>query len=108
MAIESVDQLFENALPEKLREIEIPPDWDFKVQFEIQENDNWYLFIQEGDYKIFKGVYENPGLTVKVNEQNFLKLVNREMSPHMAVFTRKVKLEGDLGILTKVQSLKVF
>ncbi|MBN1997924.1 SCP2 sterol-binding domain-containing protein [candidate division KSB1 bacterium] len=108
MAIESVDQLFESILPEKLKQINIPENLNIKVQFKIEKDQNWYLLVNKGQCDISRGFYQDPELTVEVSERNFLKLVNREMNPQMAVFTGKVRLKGDLRILTKIQSLDFF
>ena len=43
--------------------------------------------------------------TVKVDKDDFMSLVNGDLNPMMAFMSGKIKVEGDMGVAMKLQSL---
>jgi len=43
--------------------------------------------------------------TIKISKENFGKLLNGDLNPMMAFMGGKVKVDGDLGVAMKLQSL---
>ncbi|CAB4069453.1 Hydroxysteroid dehydrogenase-like protein 2 [Lepeophtheirus salmonis] len=75
----------------------------------IQKVNAVYVFDVEGEGKYFvdlkkengligkSNINEDPDVTISINQENFLKLFNRELKPATAFMTGKLKLSGDLS-----------
>lgn len=58
-----------------------------------------------GDTNVVTASDAEAACVIKVTPENFMKLVKGELNPMMAVMTGKVKIDGDMGVAMKIQSL---
>ena len=71
---------------------------DVVFQWEISggEGGSWFVAVKDGNCEVKEGTHDNPNVTLKLADQDFLKLMTGELNP-MAAFTGgKLRIEGDL------------
>ncbi|WP_075981675.1 SCP2 sterol-binding domain-containing protein [Bacillus massilinigeriensis] len=65
----------------------------------------YQLKFAEQTGKLIEGENEKANCTLKLSDKNFLKLINGTLNPTTAFMMGKVKIEGDLGLAMKLQSI---
>ncbi len=67
---------------------------------------DWFIHIHEGQLEVVPGVAEGtPDLTVTVDTADYLALLNGEMDPLAAYLRGKVKVQGDVKLVYRLQYL---
>lgn len=67
---------------------------------------DWFIRIRDGQLKVVPGVAaETPDLTVTVNTADYLALLNGEMDPLKAYLRGKVKVQGEVKLVYRLQYL---
>ena len=76
-------------------------------QWDITGDDGgkWHVVLKDDDVKVGDGVAENPNITLTLETQNFMDLVNGKLNGQMAFLTGKLKIQGDMTLAMKLQSL---
>jgi uncharacterized protein (DUF697 family)/putative sterol carrier protein len=70
------------------------------------EGGQWTVDLAKVDHPVSRGLRGRPKLTVKAEDQFFLKLVQGKADPQVAVFTGKLKLEPmDVELATSVAKI---
>jgi putative sterol carrier protein len=67
------------------------------------EGGNWIVIIKDQKLQISEGTNLSPTLTLKMNENDFLDMVNGKLSAEKAFFTGKVQFKGNIGIALKLR-----
>jgi putative sterol carrier protein len=85
--------------PEKAKGI------DAIVQVNITgvEGGSWTVTIRDQKLQISEGTHLSPTLTLKMNENDFLEMVNGKLSAEKAFFTGKVQFKGNIGVALKLR-----
>ena len=58
-----------------------------------------------GDANTVSNEDKDADCTIKVSQENFAKVIKGELNPTMAFMTGKIKLDGDMSVAMKLQSL---
>ncbi|WP_054636759.1 SCP2 sterol-binding domain-containing protein [Thalassobacillus sp. C254] len=76
-------------------------------QFDITGEEEGVFQIQftDGQVHYQKGKLHAPDCTLKMKDNNFLKLVQGELNPATAFMTGKLKIEGGMGNALKLQKI---
>ena len=76
------------------------------IQFNISgpEGGKWIVDLKDGSMGVREGD-EEANCTFSATDDNFVKLIKREMKPEMAIMTGKVKLTGDVMLAMKLAGL---
>ena len=77
-------------------------DFDKKVKFDF--GDIGKLFL-DGENNVAKNEDEQADATIKVDWNDFMKLAQGQLDPTMAFMQGKLKIEGDMSVAMKLQSL---
>jgi hypothetical protein len=108
MAAESVRDVFERHMPEKLRG---KPDVVAKInavyQFNISgpSGGQWSVDCTQPGGAIATGTSAGARCTVNCIDSDFLNIVNGKLNPQMAFMSGKLKIQGDMGLAMKLQQI---
>ena len=71
---------------------------DVVFQFDISGADggSWYITVKEGTCEVSEGLHGSPTTTIKMADEDFVKLITGELKAVPAFTSGKLKIEGDL------------
>ena len=79
---------------------------DHSYRFEIEGEGVWNVRIQAGTIVVTEDGNENGAdATIRTTAEVFERIVSGQQSPATAYMTGKVKVDGDLGAVMKLQRL---
>ncbi len=109
MAVNTPREFIEEVLPDKLSDPEKLKDIDASVQLVIagEEGGEWYLLIKDQKVEVQKSALDDPKITIRMKDKDFVKLVNGELSGQRAFMTGKLKFKGDMSLGIKLQRLNI-
>jgi putative sterol carrier protein len=95
---------FEKALPQRFKP-EKAAGIDVVTQINITgpEGGIWTVIIKDQKLMVTEGTHLTPKLTLKMNENDFLEMVNGKLSAEKAFFTGKVHFKGDIRMALKLR-----
>ncbi len=68
--------------------------------------DDQSVFIDgTGDANVVSGDNKDADCTISMSMEDLMKLQKGELNPMMAVMSGKIKIQGDMGLAMKLQSL---
>jgi ubiquinone biosynthesis protein UbiJ len=108
MAAESVKDVFERHMPEKLRG---KPDVVAKInavyQFNISgpSGGQWSVDCTQPGGLVASGTAANARCTVQATDADFLNIVNGKLNPQMAFMSGKLRIQGDMALAMKLQQI---
>src|SRR5689334_12465572 len=108
MGAESVKDVFERHMPDRLRS---KPDVVAKVnavyQFNIsgQGGGQWSVDCTTPGGAVTSGTSAAAKCTVNRTDADFLAIVNGKLNPQMAFMSGKLKIQGDMGLAMKLQQI---
>jgi hypothetical protein len=106
-AVQSVREIFERHLPERLK---AKPDVVAKInavyQFHISGAGGgaWSIDCTCGGL-VSAGTVPSARCTVNMTDADFLAVVNGTLNPQMAFMTGKLKIQGDMALAMKLQQI---
>ena len=65
----------------------------------------WYAKFTNGDVSVKQGEAESPNITITVADSDWMDIVNGKLNGQMAFFSGKLKIQGDMALAMKLQSL---
>jgi putative sterol carrier protein len=75
------------------------------LRFEIEGQGSWVVAVREGKITVTEGGDEPADATIRTSDDVFARIVTGEQNPTMAYMSGKVKIDGDLGAVMKLQKL---
>lgn len=91
-----------NVKPEKVKGINATYQWDITGD----NGGKWFATFSDADgAKIGEGQAENPNITITVAAQDWVDIVGGKLNPQMAFLTGKLKIQGDMTLAMKLQSI---
>ena len=64
---------------------------------------NWYVVVADGKCTVEQGDHGSPDITITMTDKNFIDFMNGDLNPTAALMTRKLKLEGNMGLAMKME-----
>ena len=109
MAVSSPREFMETVLPQKLSDPEKLKGLEMDLQFNItgDQGGEWVLSIKDQKAEIREGTVDNPKITLKMKDTDYVKLVNGELSGQKAFMSGKLKFKGDMNTGIKLQKLGI-
>jgi putative sterol carrier protein len=104
MEVKSPREFFDNALPARFKP-EKAKDIDVVTQINITGPDggNWTVTIKDQKLQVIEGVATSPSLTLKMNENDFMDLINERLSAEKAFFTGRIQFRGNIATALKLK-----
>jgi putative sterol carrier protein len=66
---------------------------------------SWTIRIADADFELVEGSSESATSTLTMSAQDFVGLVNGEVNAMAAFMQGRIRLEGDLGLAMKFQTI---
>jgi putative sterol carrier protein len=97
-------EFFEKALPARFKP-EKAAGINVIAQLNVTgpEGGNWTVILKDQKLQVTEGTHAAPTLTLKMNENDFMDMVNGKLSAEKAFFTGKVHFKGDIGVALKLR-----
>ncbi len=108
MAAENVRQVFEQQMPDRLKN---KPDVVSKInavyQFNISgpNGGQWSVDCTQPGGAVTAGQAPLAKCTVNCSDADFLNIVNGKLNAQMAFMSGKLKIQGDMGLAMKLQQI---
>ena len=104
METNTPQEFFEKALPARFKS-EKSSGIDIVAQINITgpEGGNWTVAIKDQKLQVTEGTNPSPTVTLKMNEIDFMEMVNGKLSAEKAFFTGRVQFKGDIGVALKLR-----
>lgn len=76
-------------------------------QFKITGDNggDWSVSIADGNVTVANATAESPNITLTISDENFTNLVQGKLNGQTAFLTGKLKIQGDMTLAMKLQSL---
>lgn len=104
----SVKEVFESKIGGRLADKpEIATNINAVYQFELSgdEPGNWILDLTKSSDHISEGTHDAPAVTIKMTSDDFINMINGQLAPQMAFMTGKLKIDGEMSVALKLQSI---
>ena len=97
-------EFFEKALPARFKPEKAA---GIKVIAQLNvtgpEGGNWTVILKDQKIQVAEGTHVAPTLTLKMNENDFMDMVNGKLSAEKAFFTGRVHFRGDISVALKLR-----
>ena len=82
-------------------------DMNATIQFDLSGTGGgtWAVAVADGKCSVNDGAAASPTLTIAMEADDFMALTKGELNPMSAFMSGKIKLQGDMGLAMKFQSL---
>ena len=76
------------------------------VQFNLSGDNggNWFVTVADGQCDVGEGQAEEPTATVSMDGSDYVDMISGKLSPVTAFMGGKVKVDGDLAAVMKLQT----
>jgi putative sterol carrier protein len=104
METNTPQEFFEKALPARFKP-EKASGVDVVAQINITgpEGGNWIVAIKDQKLHATEGTHPSPTVTLKMNENDFMDMVDGKLSAEKAFFTGRVQFKGNIGVALKLR-----
>lgn len=95
---------FEKTLPMRFKP-EKAAGIDVVAQLNVtgSEGGSWTVSIKDQKLQVTEGINPSPTLTLKMNENDFMNMVNGKLSAEKAFFTGRVQFKGNISVALKLR-----
>ena len=78
---------------------------DLVFQFNIEDDQNYHLIINDGTCQLVEGDHEDPSVTLIMNSETLEGIVSGETDGMQAFMAGQLRAEGDMMLATKLGEL---
>jgi putative sterol carrier protein len=68
---------------------------------------DWYIVVKDQKLEVKQGIHESPTITVKMNDTDYVDMVNGKITGEKAYMTGKLKFKGDISAGLKLKGLGI-
>ena len=104
MEAQNPKEFFEKGLPARFKP-EKATGVDVVAQINVSgpEGGSWTVTVKDQKMQVTEGIHESPNLTLKMNQNDFMDLINGKLSAEKAFFTGKVQFKGNIAVALKLR-----
>jgi putative sterol carrier protein len=104
MEINTPREFFEKSLPTRFKpEKSVGINVITQLNVTGPEGGNWTVIVKDQKLQVTEDTHAAPTLTLQMNENDFMNMVNGKLSAEKAFFTGKVHFKGDIGVALKLR-----
>lgn len=100
-AAELFSSMKDNINPEKIKDLNATYQWDLTGE----GGGKWFAKFANGEVDIGEGEAESPDITITVATQDWMDIASGKLNGQMAFLQGKLKVQGDMTLAMKLQSL---
>lgn len=77
------------------------------IQFDLtgENGGDFYIHINDGDLSVSEGHADDPKMTLRASADDYYNMWAGDLNPMQAFMSGKVKIQGDMGLAMKLQSM---
>lgn len=98
---EFFDQMAGRLDPNKVKDLNATYQWDITGD----NGGKWYAKFAAGAAEVKEGQADAPNITITVAATDWMDIVSGKLNGQMAFLTGKLKIQGDMSLAMKLQSL---
>jgi len=105
MEVKTPEEFFEKQLPVRFKP-EKAAGIDATIQLSLsggQKEQDWVVVIKNKKLQINKGTNSSVSLSLRITESDFLDIINGKLSAEKALFTGKIRFQGNISIALKLR-----
>jgi putative sterol carrier protein len=104
MEAETPKDFFEKVLPARFNASKAAGvDVTTQVDINGPNGGHWVVTIKDQKLTVKEGTHQSPTLSLKMEEKDFMDLVNGKISAEKAFFTGKLQFKGNIGLALKLR-----
>jgi putative sterol carrier protein len=74
-------------------------------QFSIEDGEDYYISINNGDFEIGNGTHDDPSVTLIMTTETLVGIISGETDGMQAFMAGQLRAEGDMMLATKLGEL---
>ncbi len=104
MAFTNVQDIFENMVKEAPAKV---GDLNTVILFDLsgEGGGKWTLKLEGGQASVDEGETDAPAMTLSMGAPDFIAMSNGELNAMNAFMQGKIKIQGDMGLAMKLQTI---
>jgi putative sterol carrier protein len=83
----------------------IADEKDRVFQFDLKETGTLQVQFKDGQAYMLEEATKDADVTLKMNDESFIKLLDDDLNTTVAFMTGKLKVDGSMGLAMKLQQL---
>ena len=105
--IEQPGDWFTKVLPERAKDPQRTKGFEGSFSFKItgEKGGEWTAVLQKSELVVEQGLKDDAVFTITVKDDDFVKMMNGELSGQVAFMSGKLKFKGNMGQAMKLQGL---
>jgi putative sterol carrier protein len=104
MEAKTPKEFFDNVLPARFKpEKSVGIDVVTQIIVTGVNSGNWVVTVKNQKMQITQGIDPAPTLTLEVEDDDFMDLMNKKLSAEKAFFTGKVKFKGNIALALRLK-----
>lgn len=80
-------------------------DWDKKIQFDIGGSTDFWIKTKNGQFSMGQGKIEDPDVSMRISEDDAIKMFAGQLDSTDAYLSGKLKIEGNMDDAQKFGSI---
>jgi putative sterol carrier protein len=110
MEVKTPEEFFETQLPKRFKP-ENAAGIDSIIQISLsggKKEQDWVVTIKNQKLQVTKGTNSSNSLSLRITESDFLDMINGKLNAEKALFTGRIRFQGNIGLALKLRDAGLF